>query len=129
MSKERVEFGKVSGKFRWQRRSKKESPAICKPVLVEYPRLELPGELMIVPDYMRRGRDSRICHPTARVLSAGLQQCEFSDFGPMQGTRSQSVPDFGLMQLVPDFGTQFSKEELGKIAVHTPFVQPGMFIL
>ncbi|XP_052623387.1 uncharacterized protein LOC128128466 isoform X1 [Lactuca sativa] len=26
-------------------------------------------------------------------------------------------------------GTQFSKEELEKIAVHTPFVQPGMFIL
>ena len=26
------------------------------------------------------------------------------DFGPMQGTRSQSVPDFGPMQSVPDFG-------------------------
>ena len=26
------------------------------------------------------------------------------DLGPMQGTRSQLVPDFGPMQLVPDFG-------------------------
>ena len=34
---------------------------------------------------------------------------------------------YGFSVLVS--GTQFSKEELGKIAVHTPFVQPGMFIL
>ena len=35
------------------------------------------------------------------------------DLGPMQGTRSQSVPGFGPMQSVPDFGPMQSVPDFG----------------
>ena len=47
-------------------------------------------------------RPDAVCNINGYDMLSYVQSV--TDLGPMQGTRSQLVPDFGPMQSVPDFG-------------------------